>query len=109
MTPAAARARPSPVRRVLGLPRAPVRLLYAGRFLVGSLLVLLLPVAFIPLLGYAIAATRAAETAGGPPPLRVSVRLVTDGFWTATVLLLLSAQYLSYLQVSRIDGSNFGT
>jgi hypothetical protein len=62
--------------------------------LVGSLLVLLLPVAFIPLLGYAIAATRAAEAAGGPPPLRLSVRLVTDGFWTATVLLLLSAPFL---------------
>jgi hypothetical protein len=62
--------------------------------LVGSLLVLLLPVAFIPLLGYAIAATCAAETSGGPPPLRLSPGLITDGFWTATVLLLLSAPFL---------------
>ena len=67
---------------------------WGSRFLVGSLLVLLLPVAFIPLLGYAIAATRAAETAGGPPQLRLSLGLIADGFWTATVLLLLSAPFL---------------
>lgn len=56
-------------------------------------MVLLLPIAFIPLLGYAIAATRAALANLSPPPFRLSVRLLTDGFWTAAVLLLLSAPF----------------
>lgn len=63
------------------------------RFAVGSLMVLLLPIAFIPLLGYAIAATSAALANQSPPPLRLSARLLTDGFWTAAVLLLLSAPF----------------
>ena len=67
---------------------------WGSRFAVGSLLVLLLPVTFIPLLGYAIAATRATEPAGGPPPWRLSMRLIADGFWTAIVLILLSAPFL---------------
>ena len=51
---------------------------------------LLLPVLFIPLLGYAIAATRAAEEdpSTGPPAWRVSARLMADGFWTALAVLL---------------------
>jgi hypothetical protein len=59
-------------------------------------MVLLLPIAFIPLLGYAIAATRRAqdEAAQGPPPWNFSARLIVDGFWTAAVLLLLSAPFL---------------
>jgi len=57
-------------------------------------MVLLLPVAFIPLLGYAIAATHAAETNQPPPAWRLSVRLLVDGFWTAVVLLLLSAPFV---------------
>lgn len=58
-------------------------------------MVLLLPIAFIPLLGYAIAATRSAEddAAQGPPPWTLSARLIFDGFWTATVLLILSAPF----------------
>ena len=69
---------------------------WGSRFLIGSLLMLLLPVAFVPLLGYSIAATRAFETdpASGPPPWRLSARLVTDGFWIAMVLLLVSAPFL---------------
>ena len=60
------------------------------------LVVLLLPVAFIPLLGYAIAATRSAEQhpAQGPPPWRLSRRLIVDGFWTTTVLLVLSSPFV---------------
>jgi len=59
-------------------------------------MVLLLPIAFIPLLGYAIAATRRAqdEAAQGPPPWNLSARLIVDGFWTAAVLLLLSAPFV---------------
>ena len=67
---------------------------WGARFAVGTVLVLLLPVAFIPLIGYAIAATRAAETAAEPPPWRFSGRLFADGFWTASILLLLSAPFL---------------
>jgi hypothetical protein len=61
----------------------------------GSLLVLLLPIAFIPLLGYAIAATRAAQgdPSLGPPPLRLTARLFVDGFWTASVLIIVTAPF----------------
>ncbi len=59
-------------------------------------MVLFLPVTFIPLLGYAIAATRTAQNdpAQPPPPWRLSARLIGDGFWTALVLLLLSAPFV---------------
>src|SRR5439155_856928 len=45
---------------------------------------------FMPLLGYAIAATRAAEQdpSQGPPAWRMSASLLTDGFWTALAVLL---------------------
>jgi hypothetical protein len=61
----------------------------------GLLATLLLPIAFIPLLGYGIAATRAASTdaAAGPPAWQVSVRLLTEGFWTALAILLTSAPF----------------
>ena len=51
---------------------------------------LLLPLLFIPLLGYAIAATRAAEEDcdAGPPPWRLSPRLLRDGLWTALAIAL---------------------
>jgi hypothetical protein len=69
---------------------------WRARFAVGALLVLLLPISFVLLLGYAIAATRAAERDGSqaPPPWRLSARLIVDGFWTAIVLLLLSAPFV---------------
>ncbi|TMG28247.1 MAG: DUF4013 domain-containing protein [Chloroflexi bacterium] len=56
----------------------------------GVLCVLLLPVLLIPLLGYAIAATRAAEQdpSQGPPAWRMSASLLADGFWTALAVLL---------------------
>jgi len=74
----------------------PFRGAWPARFAIGSLMVLLLPIAFIPLLGYAIAATRRAqdEAAQGPPPWNLSARLIVDGFWTAAVLLLLSAPFV---------------
>jgi hypothetical protein len=64
-------------------------------WLPGLITVLLLPIAFIPLLGFAIAATRAAEAdaAAGPPRWKVSFRLLSDGFWTALVIALLSAPF----------------
>ena len=56
----------------------------------GLVTVLLLPVLFIPLLGYAIAATRAAEhdPSQGPPPWQISLRLLSEGFWTSLVVIL---------------------
>jgi len=50
----------------------------------GSICVLGLPLLFIPLLGYAIAATRSEE----PPRWALTARLLSDGFWTALVITL---------------------
>jgi hypothetical protein len=63
---------------------------------VGVLCVLLLPLLFIPLLGYAVAATRAADEdpSHAPPAWRWSGRLVADGFWTSLAVLLLAAPFL---------------
>jgi hypothetical protein len=68
---------------------------WKSRWLPGLIAVLLLPIAFIPLLGYAIAATRAAETnpAAGPPGWKLSFRLWSDGFWTALLIALLTAPF----------------
>ena len=67
----------------------------AGRWLVGSLLVLFWPLAFIPLLGYATAAVRAsaADPAAAPPAWRLSGRLLRDGAWTALAVALFSAPF----------------
>ena len=72
----------------------PFRGPWPARFAIGALTVFLLPIAFIPLLGYAIAATRSAEAHEAPPAWRFSVRLLVDGFWTAVVLVLLSAPFV---------------
>jgi hypothetical protein len=72
----------------------PFRGPWPARFAIGALTVLLLPIAFIPLLGYAIAATRSAEAHEEPPPWRLSMRVLVDGFWTAVVLILLSAPFV---------------
>jgi Protein of unknown function (DUF4013) len=52
--------------------------------------VLLLPILFIPLLGYAVEATRTAEQdpSAGPPPWRLSDRLIADGAWVFLALLV---------------------
>ena len=56
---------------------------------------LLLPLLFIPLLGYAIAATREDS----PPRWVVSARLLSDGFWTALVIALTALPFLVALVV----------
>jgi hypothetical protein len=73
----------------------PFRGRWRSSWLTGLLTVLLLPIAFIPLLGYAIAATRSAEidAASGPPRWTFSLRLLSDGFWTALVIALLTAPF----------------
>ena len=57
--------------------------------------VLFIPVTFIPLLGYAIAATRAAERdpSSGPPALAPSRRLLADGLWTSLAILLITLPF----------------
>jgi hypothetical protein len=62
----------------------------AATWAIGLLAVLVLPVGLLPLLGYAVAATRAAEqTPGdGPPRWTFSARLLADGAWAALAVLL---------------------
>jgi len=50
----------------------------------------LLPLLFLPLLGYAVTATRSAEQdpASGPPPWKLSWRLLSDGFWCAVLIAI---------------------
>jgi hypothetical protein len=73
----------------------PFRGQWQSSWIVGLVTVLLLPVAFIPLLGYAVAATRAAELDAsiGPPRWKLSGRLLSDGFWTTVVVVLLTAPF----------------
>ena len=58
-------------------------------------MVLLLPIAFIPLLGYAVAATRfaASDPSRGLPRWHISARLLTDGLWVALVVMLIAAPF----------------
>ena len=79
----ARRPRPEPVHRVAGSFGWPFHAPLT-RWIVGCLCVLLLPLLFVPLLGYAVAATRSAE----PPPWTISSRLLSDGFWTALAIAL---------------------
>jgi len=61
----------------------------------GAVAVLLLPVAFVPLLGYAIAVTREAarDPWRKPPAWELSTGLVADGFWTAVAVALTIAPF----------------
>jgi hypothetical protein len=68
---------------------------WRGRWLIGLAAVVVLPLAFIPLLGYAVAATRSAsvDPARGLPPWTPSLRLLTDGFWVALAIALITAPF----------------
>lgn len=65
------------------------------KWLVGVAMVVLLPIAFIPLLGYAVAATRAASMGPGHglPTWASWRRLITDGFWVAVAIALIAAPF----------------
>jgi hypothetical protein len=67
-----------------------------SRWLVGALVVLATPILFIPLLGYAVAATRAAEQepSQGPPEWKLSARLIFDGSWTTLALAIIVAPFV---------------
>ena len=73
----------------------PFRGAWRSAWLVGVLSLVLAPILLVPLLGYAIAATRAAETdpSQGPPPWRLSGRLLTDGLWTSLAIALLTLPF----------------
>ena len=73
----------------------PFRGEWRSRWFAGVLAVLFLPLLFVPLLGYAIDATRAAErdSTTGPPPWRLSARLLADGAWTALMLLVIALPF----------------
>ena len=68
----------------------PFRNFRAATWAIGLVAVLLLPIGFVPLLGYAVAATRAAESDAtqGPPPWSLTPRLLADGLWTALAIAL---------------------
>jgi hypothetical protein len=57
--------------------------------------VLLLPVTFVLLLGYAVASTRAARShpADGPPQWGFSARLLADGAWVALTIGFLTLPF----------------
>jgi uncharacterized protein DUF4013 len=73
----------------------PFRGAWRSKWAIGALAVVLLPFAFIPLLGYAVAATRLAsiDSKAGPPPWTISSRLLADGLWTALAVILVTAPF----------------
>ena len=73
----------------------PLRGAWGRRWAIGALCILLLPVAFVPLLGYSIMATRsaAADPSREPPAWALSRRLITDGLAIGFLLALLSAPF----------------
>jgi len=73
----------------------PFRGEWRSRWLVGLAMVVLLPIAFVPLLGYAVAATRSASTDPGTglAPWRPSRRLLVDGLWVALAIALVAAPF----------------
>lgn len=66
------------------------------RWAFGLVCVALLPLLFIPLLGYTIQATGAAERdpSQGPPPWRLSGRSLADGVWVSLAILLTATPFL---------------
>ena len=78
------------MRRVAESFSWPFRGAWRSAWALGIVALLLLPLLFIPLLGYVVAATRAAEVdpAAGLPRWRLSTRLLADGFWLAVALTI---------------------
>lgn len=67
----------------------------ARAWLVGIPLVIVLPVGFLPLLGYSVAAIRSSATdpAGPPPAWSPLGRLLADGFWVALLITVASLPF----------------
>jgi len=73
----------------------PFRGRWQAKWAIGLALVLLLPMSFVLVLGYAVAATRAAATATseGPPPWQRLGRLLADGLSCALAIALLTVPF----------------
>jgi hypothetical protein len=73
----------------------PFRGEWKPRWLIGLVLVVLLPIGFIPLFGYAVAATRSAsmDPGRGLPAWAPGHRLLADGFWVAIAIALIAAPF----------------
>jgi len=83
------------LNHVAGAFGYPFRKGAAGAWAVGLPLVLLLPVTFLLVLGYWVAAVRASATdpEAGPPPWRQLGQILRDGFWISLVLALLTLPF----------------
>ena len=72
----------------------PFRGRWAGRWAAGVVATLLLPLGFVPLLGYAVSCTRAAETgAAEPPAWRPVGRLLADGLALSVAIGVVTAPF----------------
>ena len=73
----------------------PFRGVWRSSWAAGVVALLFLPLLFIPLLGYAIEATRAAERdpSQGPPRWRVTGRLLSDGLLTTLAIAVLTVPF----------------
>ena len=83
------------MRRVAESFGWPFRGAWRSAWAIGLVTVLFVPLLFIPLLGYSVAATRSAENdpASGPPRWRFTTRLLVDGLWMSFALLLIALPY----------------
>jgi hypothetical protein len=73
----------------------PFRGRWRASWAIGLLTVLLLPIGFVPLLGYAVRATRAAasDPGAGLPSWSLRPTLLADGLWVAAALAVLTAPF----------------
>jgi hypothetical protein len=90
------RAGPPAEPRIGGSFAWPLRGRWQAKWAIGLVLVPLLPVTFILLLGYAVAATRAAGTApsDGPPAWRPVGRVLADGLACALAIAVLTLPFV---------------
>jgi uncharacterized protein DUF4013 len=67
----------------------------ARAWLIGLPLVIVLPLGFLPLLGYSVATVRssAADPGGPPPAWPPAGRLLADGFWVAALIAVVSLPF----------------
>lgn len=83
----------------------PFRGEWRAKWLVGLAMVLLLPIGLVPLLGYAVAATRSASINPGLglPPWARWRRLLSDGLFVAVAIALIAAPFgLALLPLSSL-------
>ena len=73
----------------------PFRGEWRAKWLIGLAMVLVLPIGFVPLLGYAVAATRSAsiDPGLGLPPWAQWRRLLADGLFVALAIALIAAPF----------------